>query len=264
MPEIIDLAVSDEFRTKKRNLIWLGSTSIVLAMTDILQGGKATVPTLDLTINVGLVAALLFVGVAYSYWGFIEESKIIIRRHSKASEKHEYISFNERYKAIGEGLEFAIASAKSAAAGELPLMNQQSEERLAWIEGQKDFQSFLGQHMGWIEEFRGQIHPPNKQPPDEMLREWWKYAELSRNLIISENNFIMFANRKVSNLETAFDGLRGVSDRVTELGKNLDQLSELIDKKQIRFHRLHDVISGHIIALAGMAAALSVIARVAI
>lgn len=265
MSEIINLEVTDEFRSRKRNLLWFSSVSILLAVTEPLADGMAEVPTIGLTINMGWLAMGFIAAVAYAYWGFCTEARMIRNRHSKASEKQQFPSFHARFTAFGDDIADVVKGARQLLENQAVLTISEPDGALLWHSTSVQAVDSITQH---VEKVAAQARPATDEGMDPLYVSALE-AQAAFNAAFHAggaqnsdwHSEVRKFQRACQNVRDMTSHLDILARTLSDLGRDLDTISTNVNRGQLRVFRYHDVWAVHAVAIAALAAAVFVAVR---
>ncbi|MES2905051.1 MAG: hypothetical protein V4696_12775 [Pseudomonadota bacterium] len=263
-----DMEIPEEFRTKKRNLLWFSLTGIVLFISNADRRDAVKVPTLDIEISTIALAIGFSFCIAYTWYGFWSEVKIIEERHKEAGWKGSHPNFEERYKAIATQLkDHANAIERKWDDAQFEHENYPDHFRIfenairtgkeSWAKLHDDF---LHDESSFVEAL-----------PTPRFNQVIDIGSILENLDGAGGNLAHELTGRINrerSLRKRADNQVGpintLAIQVAKLGETLTRLSEQVSLRRQRQFRFYDVWPTHAVAAAALFASIASVSAAAI
>lgn len=257
----VDMDVPEEFRTKKRNLLWFSVTGIALFLSTARDQTLVKVPTLDIEIPTLALGVGFIICIGYTWYGFWSETKIIIEKHSEVAEKGAFPSFEARYDGLAAEIE-AQSQTAAKAWEKAEIEGLKDPDSLYLVEGLSSSATHLCNEFlkeienGDLARTDGQTTPLFQQVIDIHSKVFeWQNAQWT---FISEMSARAADERLLrQRIENHASAIKDLSSQISKLGMALTRISEQVSVRRKRMFEIYDVRVTQIVA------ALSMIASVA-
>lgn len=263
MKPLADLSISEEFRTKKRNLIWLSAVAVALAFTDISTQNLVDVPSVNLKINGGWLSGGLAIAIAYVLVGVYMDVRSIIERHSEALKTIGGVSFEKRYSDLADKLSEIVSDITPYRGGDY------GEKINSILRNLRDYAEKTRMRAGdTVDVITNHAQERSTVLNSEAITKiniirseadtFFGNIDQEVRAIGEESSSIKHDLAVINNFKSDVESL---SSEVRSVGQSLSRIGDEYSKKQRDNFLYYDVSSSYVIGLVGLSSSLVTASR---